>query len=1614
MLTDNNNDSRPAGLVRVREGGLSSVLRAVCGAPAGWRERRRGSFLVLVVGTLALMALLTVVYVSVGSSDRRTSSALAKLDKAEEVPQQYADYIASIISDDVFDVVQEPMDTVPGVPSKTRRESWDYPSIDWLTNSIQARRDSDSQQDKTKGRYFTPVGGHGDDPWLASTEPTWLAHDASDAMLSSVDPKNLYLYYRDWGSISNPSPDGRFVNLKNLRGNITSASGFAMVPPGPPGKTAISQGLMLLPEPNNPARPTQLEKYPRSRQAATDFGLSPTTLANEKLPAVWSERQVGAFRLVYRGTDSAIKPNDDWYPDNQWADADGDGYYDSRWHELVDARDIDGDGKPDARGVLAADGRYRYFFATRIIDLSGLVNVNTATDFRVAPTERSPAGLYPSDIDLRRLLSMRDFYDLYSSTGAPPGQTVGYNKLKQPALASAQDPANYENYTRDNALLMASAAPGSAPSGAYDSLRMTLHTGVVPGGDASLAKFATVYKVPDGAWRFDDLTAGVGADRRAEYYRVRSGQPDGVAIGELLGQAQVSVAGAFNMTDQLELLTYWGVNNPAMLSRLEQTLGGRGRNLASPANGRRMSPFRENRGLDLERQVDNPLDPVQDAESMLRSAIDIRRLTTTVSGGRPITSTVLTPAAIGQSIPVDQLSASEVRIDLAAKFAGGNVADLTKTIATSIMRVELDQREASKAWGDPTGADFKQRQTEYYGGKGPQLPLRIAAHMAVNLIDSYDTNNTPSAYTLLIDRGAEQTVTSDAANFPWWKEGKQINLKDAGVLRGTIVPAGSSATPMPPAVNIFGVEAQPFLTEVATFTVYTDSPISRSGHPEPEPPEEFDEFGDPIPPPITIDGAIADGNEDFLFRVIAFQIHNPFDQVIKLTPADVASGDMISQTSESPYYYIQYGGKTMALAKIDDQMTSTVPPSYSGASPVGELTISPGETLVCYATSQSLHKIAQRIAKQKPSAGPPSASDVDLWIKGQLSGPGITNAKLIRIPVIDTATGRVSTSFQSLEFSGSTIQLKRTMRTEGVDLGAVPNSLINDFPVDRITVPDATQLNRTRASGEIKLRGTTTESDDTGYTITLSGVIRRPTDSGKRGGLPSACIQPYGFTNWNKHDEKFPRIGALGVSDNFDSGAFSDTQPTLGARTIARWLTRTHANPLCDSIRTEPAQKLGWKASQALAGLDYDKVMPEVTLNNKEFKADPPAGSPTGTPKVSTLRAADVLMTWGIGAYETPISPTGTPLPPNDPTRWRTLGESMAMCLGIYDPASPPTAGTFEGSLAGALDRGSLKLDAYAPFFDTDGDGVFNPAAGDVRRGLGVPIALNLLEAVRGIPQTSFPDQFGGISRLTAGVININTAPVAGLRLIPMLSPTTEPNGWWWTAPSALNTNSDIAATLAAYRDKSVVFTRPNSTGAVTRIDFRDRPSGDPTQARPDKPKELNGRSGADTGGLLSYRGTGIKAIREEPGFRSVGEIMAARSVDPTQPTSYTNNPNNIDFLGRNVDGAMLPIDDSRIGVDSFTHVSPTGTRIINDIGNEYGEQLAIAGGVLNTISVRSDIFAVWFIVRGYQQADVEGLKPEDPMTPSIERRYVMVVDRSNVVRRGDKPKILLFKEVPL
>src|SRR5262249_2489639 len=150
---------------------------------------------------------------------------------------------------------------------------------------------------------------------------------------------------------------------------------------------------------------------------------------------------------------------------------------------------------------------------------------------------------------------------------------------------------------------------------------------------------------------------------------------------------------------------------------------------------------------------------------------------------------------------------------------------------------------------------------------------------------------------------------------------------------------------------------------------------------------------------------------------------------------------------------------------------------------------------------------------------------------------------------------------------------------------------------------------------------------------------------------------------------------------------------------------------------------------------------------------------------------------------------------------------------------------------------------------------------------------------------------------------------------------------------------------------------------------------------------------------------TSINGIHEDTGMRSIGELLCVFDRRPNaEPTC------NIDWLGRD----NFPILDHygiaphRKGKIDNPINTTTWRREVRD---DYVEKLAIAAAAMNSISVRSDVFCVYFLIHGYLPADVQGLGPSDPMTPSIAKRYMMIVDRSNVIKSSDKPRILLFQE---
>jgi hypothetical protein len=127
--------------------------------------------------------------------------------------------------------------------------------------------------------------------------------------------------------------------------------------------------------------------------------------------------------------------------------------------------------------------------------------------------------------------------------------------------------------------------------------------------------------------------------------------------------------------------------------------------------------------------------------------------------------------------------------------------------------------------------------------------------------------------------------------------------------------------------------------------------------------------------------------------------------------------------------------------------------------------------------------------------------------------------------------------------------------------------------------------------------------------------------------------------------------------------------------------------------------------------------------------------------------------------------------------------------------------------------------------------------------------------------------------------------------------------------------------------------------------------------------------------------------------------------------------------LGARADGLWNNNSSSR-ATDSILHEGnpPSASPVVdaqklraNGLANEWSEQLAIAGGAWGAVSTRSDLYACWFVVNGYQKSDTEGLaQTSKPLVPTVSRRFFMVLDRSNVVRASDKARIVVFRELPI
>lgn len=1586
-----------------RRVGAAALLRSVAGGLFRVR-RRRGTIMVLIVSALALISVLIVAYVAVGRSDRRSGAQAVRSNIIEDQISRIMDYQLGVIGRDAVAVYSDGWEPYPtgNVRQIIFRDATDYPFTD-PTRFSQPEREAlpggTGREEITRFR-FDPAGTlpsmwqPGDfiypfrptDPWLASSRPTWLNPTPG------ATPQDWINNARDWEHISNFAPDGHFVNLFNLRNNFQAEPGQGTVN----GQPRMSQNLTLLQDSG--------ESY-NLNNSQLDYGGQ----ANRNVPAHWTGRQQRAFRPA---VEVRWPVGDGRYVHYQWADADGDGFVDARWIELADAT-----VQNDVQWLLPRDGQFRWFIASRAIDLSGKLNVNVGTDMRIAPEESYRLGATPSDIDLRRLLSMED---LWRSLG------LDYSQLAQPVGATAQ---NYSNYRSPNSLTIGRTG--------FDALRFSIENVTVPGSIISLG------------------AAPMEADERFNYYRRTGGFLPG-DTGYFGGTSITGSSGLFGLMDLAELLTFRGVNDDTYRSRLEQAVGGRDFNNAN------LSPLRDNRS----RAIDSALDYDNNGQargiSLIWSAADARQHLTTISGARPIHSArieydVSDPDDLGHAmanlewrkeqttgLPDGRDRFSPLRIDAPATLERATQKPTDENGSPSPQR-ERDRRLAMQdifrgyadallpfsgeggAWNPQ---QYPNLRTLHYGHSA-EFALRTAAQMTLNMLDLFDgtvlecvnnqsqrhADNGVTAVTVLFDGGdvGRATVQSDVQRFPWWHAPDGSGRLDLDEAVGSYDPdtrqyvqgatrrlADSSGVTNPPpvALNMFGMEAQPFLTEVASFAMYTDTPHARGGDMEWTPGQTQGPFTTPPQPGIvTIDGSMTAANPDFITQVVAFQIANPFDVDVQL---DV---DGASQ------YTIEFGGRTYAITGVLPKKSSKV----------------------FYALSFSPEVVQQRLERAEPALGPIPPGDqyvIEEWASAQFTIAPFGNGSAVapeRITPAPESTGLPQPGAPEALLAGTpgslAVQNREALlwrkiaaplgQSEGAQHRVLADRLRdpsdpNTRPtLDRRLSGASHEVLNTVAGVERETNPGSNAFDNTGYSITLWGKIRRPDDPGApnlsgetpRGAIPAWCMElKYGTDSQrslNVQDDDGVNLTSLAKSD-FTTGVPGEA---VGDTTLLSLIAtqRSGGTDLVDSIGLDPSQKktLSEPGATILTSSQRDQrafedLYVEAHLQNGKFRVLVGANPCVGQ-VYTKMRGADMLLPLAIGPVQDPLAAQAENV-------WTTFGESLALALGYdeTDDFADPLR-----NLYAKTDRGSLRLDAYVPFVDENGDGRFDPLA-DYQLGNRLPLAMNVMEIF-----TTTPREYGSLTRATVGTININTASVDVLRTLPGLSPppTTDALGetqWWWQT-GAHDQRSDIPATIRAYRDKTIE--RPIGLNLTGTVDFVG------LTGIPGHPDDFTGRGESQ---IFNNSPTRIEGLREDHGFISPAELLAVKDRNFPWVSSYPRT-HDMDRLGGNTVSNAVP---GRGGVDSIGYTATGGLGqggpADDEIINDHDEQFALMNGVLSSVSTRSDYFAVWFVVHGYQKSDVENLTPNDPLVPSIARRYLMIVDRSNVVRLGDRPRVLMVRELPM
>lgn len=1231
---------------------------------------RRGSVMLLALGVLAILSVSAVAYVTIVRLDRAATLGTARRSSFQSQPDAVVRHMQSLLTADLFG---NKIVTPDLPPEETNTDSNSPPSF-WPTMFEDGETwDSPSIDIGTFTTAANPdprdLVRNGGDASVIAFPGGVAAQD--DAWLASIEP--------DWQS---PIDSTRWYrNITNLR------SAYSWSPAEPRSSTDdrwvrgdgrfIDLGDWFDPPTGNFADPAiNLLDY-----SITDPDFGPRE-GNYFTATDPDEYRVVDFQVNRLNPSplGAVTPSDE----RRWVDTDGDLRPDARWQLLEQLGNV---------------GGLNWVVAARIVDASALVNINTAVEFGF--TERAE-GRTPADVDLYRLLRESSVTSAFPVTPAIDQLDTAYRVHieRGVALTAIIDEAIERGSLITNDAL---TSPWNPAQGLTRRQR-----------DSFFFEFGRSPLKPR-------ATRGTG-------YPVR---------------------------DLTDLMAFAATNNPSMVSRAEQFFDGpeSGGYLPLPTDlTSTVGPLRAKEQSTEVRRFSPAGGPASDGRPTLEQIHDsTRRLLTPVSGtGSQSPVPVLNPYGFRgvyalDRVPIDRtLTSDEVtrafhsftwalaplatNMPLSRAFLGPDerravpveVTDetgLNSSDDVAAMRntgLAVDDYPDVHYGGGDTG--LARKIFERYGNNpGATFALVTSAAMALNLADAIDSDVSPRIRALV--KGPTNTI-----NVP------------SDVVLTTRMPQGDvpnevfgdlAATASKP-ITVVGLEAQPFLREVATFSFYREAFAS-----------------------ATANGILGDALDERLGCVVSVELSNPFGVAVPLDNIAVvipATADLIVDGAAQPLVF-EFPASTPALDPRSTRVFSFITPrGLTGASPDWDVVY---DEIVTRGGFGELEPVTNDVL---------TAGGEPMFIHNMAAAPAERPVLLVRLDggnnitaVVDRMSPPGGTAFPpaiSVGGGPAGISLANTFGSIPVTFQnlATPGPLYDGYFTSLLYDPADDRLTNKEFSGQ----------------VVFSGSLTRQTVQGTLGGTPSgfdaSCIEfaperpGGGSTTINLTGSNLLTIRAdvqawlrFDLNINDDATLSSRNRPEHMVNSFASGQQLAYNLPVdqSDLLETVKAANTGPNAIVTGELAPFQLFVPNQPLHDV---SDVMRLSPFAHLCIDCL--PDPLNVASAGTNDI-----------NNLRNWITVGEQLAIA-SAYDPnvssGSPanPYMATLDPTrylIGGEMNGGTWPI---------TGGGV-NEA--EVPANMKIPLALRVPDCFEAL---------SGVDPLVQGRVNINTAPRDVLRMLPMLAPT--------------------------------------------------------------------------------------------------------------------------------------------------------------------------------------------------------------------------------------------------